>query len=100
MVDVTFPFIILLAGVLVGVVTARVRRHTGWRKAADILVAAICGPAATTFWIRLLPRLFPSSPLSEPRLGILSGRRALVLAGDRRLCRCHRRRHRLPPGRA
>jgi hypothetical protein len=44
MVDVTFPFIILLGGLLVGVVTARVRRHT-----ADILVAAICGPTATTF---------------------------------------------------
>ena len=44
MVDVTFPFIILLGGLLVGIVTARVRRHTGWRKAPDILVAAICGP--------------------------------------------------------
>ena len=32
MVDVTFPFIILLGGLLVGLVTARVRRHTGWRK--------------------------------------------------------------------
>ena len=62
MVDVTFPFIILLGGLLVGIVTARVRRHTGWRKSADILVAAICGPTATTFWIRVVPRLFPSSP--------------------------------------
>ena len=62
MVDVTFPFIILLGGLLVGIVTARVRRHTGWRKALDILVAAICGPTATTFWMRVVPRLFPSSP--------------------------------------
>ncbi len=62
MVDVTFPFIILLGGLLVGIVTARVRRHTGWRKALDILVAAICGPSATMFWVRIVPRLFPSSP--------------------------------------
>lgn len=37
MVDVTFPFIVLLGGLVVGVVTARVRGHTGRRKAADIL---------------------------------------------------------------
>jgi hypothetical protein len=51
MVDVTFPFVILLGGLLVGIVTARVRRHTGWRKALDILAAAICGPTATWLWI-------------------------------------------------
>jgi uncharacterized membrane protein YhdT len=62
MVDVTFPFIILLGGLLVGIVTARVRRHAGWRKALDILVAAICGPTATTLWVRVVPHLFPSSP--------------------------------------
>ena len=61
MVDVTFPFIILLGGLLVGIVTARVRRHTGWRKALDILVAAICGPTATWVWMRVVPRLIPQS---------------------------------------
>jgi len=50
---VTLPFIILLGGLLVGLVTARVRRHTGWRKAADILLAAVCGPAAASLRIGL-----------------------------------------------
>ena len=62
MVDVTFPFIILLGGLLVGIVTARVRRHTGWRKALDILVAAICGPTATSLWMRVVPHLFERAP--------------------------------------
>jgi hypothetical protein len=62
MVDVTFPFIILLGGLLVGIVTARVRRHGGWRQALDILVAAICGPAATVLWMRVVPHLFTPSP--------------------------------------
>jgi hypothetical protein len=65
MVDVTFPFVILLGGLLVGLVTARVRRHTGWRKAADILVAAICGPAATSLWMSVVPRLVARTP-GEP----------------------------------
>jgi MFS family permease len=67
MVDVTFPFIILLGGLLVGIVTARVRRHRGWRQALDILVAAICGPIATTLWMRVVPRLFERAP-DEPYL--------------------------------
>lgn len=62
MVDVTFPFIILLGGLLVGIVTACVRRHAGWRRALDILVAAICGPAATMLWMRIVPYLFTPSP--------------------------------------
>ena len=62
MVDVTFPFIILLGGLLVGLVTARVRRHTGRRKALEILVAAICGPTATTLWMSVVPHLFTPSP--------------------------------------
>ena len=65
MVDVTFPFIILLGGLLVGLVTARVRGHTGWRKAADILVAAICGPAATSLWMSVVPHLVQRTP-EEP----------------------------------
>lgn len=62
MIDVTFPFIILLGGLIVGLVTARVRGHTGGRKAADILVAAICGPFATSGWISVVPRLFARTP--------------------------------------
>jgi hypothetical protein len=65
MVDVTFPFIILLGGLLVGLVTARVRRHTGWRKGADILVAAICGPAATSLWMSVVPHFVERTP-AEP----------------------------------
>lgn len=65
MVDVTFPFIILLGGLLVGLVTARVRGHTGWRKAADILAAAICGPAATSLWMSVVPHLVARTP-EEP----------------------------------
>jgi MFS family permease len=76
MVDVTFPFIILLGGLLVGFVTARVRGHTGWRKAADILVAAICGPAATSLWMSLVPRLVGRTP-EEP---YMSREWALLLA--------------------
>jgi hypothetical protein len=62
MVDVTFPFIILLGGLLVGIVTARVRRHSGWRQALDILVAAICGPTATSLWMNVVPHLFERTP--------------------------------------
>lgn len=62
MVDVTFPFIVLLGGLLAGVVTARVRRHKGWRRALDILVAAICGPSATALWMSVVPHLFPAAP--------------------------------------
>jgi len=65
MVDVTFPFIILFGGLLVGLVTARVRQHTGWRRAADILFAAICGPAATSLWMSVVPRLVERTP-DEP----------------------------------
>ncbi len=68
MVDVTFPFIILLGGLIVGLVTARVRGHTGGRKAADILVAAICGPIATSSWVSVVPRLFARTP-DEPFTG-------------------------------
>lgn len=62
MVDVTFPFIILLGGMLAGLVTAQVRGHRGGRKAADILVAAICGPLATTAWMSIVPRLVEREP--------------------------------------
>jgi hypothetical protein len=65
MVDVTFPFIILLGGLLVGLVTARVRGHTGWRKAADILAAAICGPVGTSLWMSIVPHLVTRTP-EEP----------------------------------
>ncbi|HEY8247851.1 MAG TPA: hypothetical protein VIG38_11305 [Hyphomicrobium sp.] len=47
MVDVTFPFIILLGGPLAAWITALVRGHSGRRKALDILAGAICGPLAT-----------------------------------------------------
>jgi hypothetical protein len=46
MVDVTFPLIILLGGLIAGLVTARVHGHTGRHKAADILVAAVSAPPA------------------------------------------------------
>ena len=62
MVDVTFPFIILLGGLLVGIVTARVRRHRDWRRALDILVAGICGPTATALWMGVVPHLFTPAP--------------------------------------
>jgi hypothetical protein len=57
MVDVTFPFIILLGGLIVGMVTVRVRGHRGHRVAADILAAAICGPLSTWAWMRTVPHL-------------------------------------------
>lgn len=57
MVDVTFPFVILLGGPLAALVTALVRGHRGWRKAADILVAAICGPLAWATWMWVVPWL-------------------------------------------
>jgi hypothetical protein len=67
MVDVTFPFIILFGGLLVGIVTARVRRHTGRRKAADILPAAICGPLAMNAWVKLVvPHLVARAPGDPP----------------------------------
>jgi hypothetical protein len=68
MVDVTFPFIILLGGLIVGLVTARVRGHTGRHKAGDIFVAAICGPMATSVWVSIVPRLFARAP-GEPYMG-------------------------------
>jgi hypothetical protein len=57
MVDVTFPFVILFGGPLAALVTALVRRHRGWRRVADILVAAICGPLTWTGWMLVVPRL-------------------------------------------
>ncbi len=76
MVDVTFPFIYLLGGLLAGLVTAHVRGHRGGRKAADILVAAICGPLATTAWMTIVPRLVER----EPHTPYMSREWASVLA--------------------
>ena len=62
MVDVTFPFIILLGGPLAAWITALVRGHSGRRTALDILAGTICGPLATTMWMSLAGRLFARGP--------------------------------------
>ncbi len=73
MVDVTFPFIILLGGPLAALVTALVRGHQGWRKAADILAASICGPLAVAIWMRVVPGLIGTNPETQisPALSFL-----------------------------
>jgi len=67
MVDVTFIFVVLLGGALVGVVTAKVRGHEGWRSVFDILGGTIGGFAGTPLWVAFVQHVLPrfSGPLSE-----------------------------------
>lgn len=67
MVDVTFIFVVLLGGALVGFVTANVRGHAGWRKALDILAGTLGGFAGTPLWLALVQHVIPriAGPVAE-----------------------------------
>ena len=67
MVDVTFIFVVLLGGALVGFVTAMVRGHAGWRKALDILGGTLGGFAGTPLWLALVQHVIPRmvGPVAE-----------------------------------
>ena len=74
MVDVTFPFIILLGGPLAGVDHGPgARAHAVGAKRSISSPAAICGPLATTLWMSVAGRLFargPDEPYMSPRVGL------------------------------
>jgi hypothetical protein len=67
MVDVTFIFVVLLGGALVGVATAKVRRHDGRRKVFDILGGTIGGIAGTPLWVAFVQDVLPgiAGPVTE-----------------------------------
>lgn len=67
MVDVTFIFVVLLGGALVGYVTAKVRGHEGWRHVFDVLGGTIGGFAGTPLWLAFVQHVLRrfSGPLSD-----------------------------------
>lgn len=60
MVDPTFFFILLFGGSLVGIVTAVVRRHEGWRMALDVVAGALGGYCGTPLWLAFVRHVLPS----------------------------------------
>ena len=59
MVDATFFFVSVFGGALVGLVTALVRRHDGWRLTLDVIAGTLGGFGGTPLWIAFVRHLLP-----------------------------------------